>query len=258
MKALRYFAAAALAAASLSSQAAGLLIDDFSTAQAEVSDSTTNGSNFGGAGVWSQTCGGGIIGGCRELYVERTGGSATGSRDVAADVSGGSFNVSAGSQVQGFGIIRWDGAGTGTLATPNMGLGNQNFAAAADRFRIEVIFSDVGLPNPTLTFQIGVFTAAGQYTTLDIPGPAFGGPGVLNFDITFTQLMFLGTSVGGGVDLTNVNALQAIVNVDNAQTAFDVSINLVTTSMPEPTPLALLGLSLLGLVALRRRAKKSA
>lgn len=66
--------AAALVCASMSAQAAGLVVDLFNTDQAELVDTVV-----GGGVQWNQIGSGapGVIGGYRELGVEKVGGANT-------------------------------------------------------------------------------------------------------------------------------------------------------------------------------------
>lgn len=245
----------AVAAATLAFGAnAQLVIDDFNINQVAIDDTSSN-----GVGLWSQMNGpaANILGGQRDLYVTKVGNAAddaNGDR-VRASVAGGLYRFSTDSGQNGFGIIRWDGvnalpadatnAGAGAVTNLNAtGLGGVDLASQGAGFKITVPTADLGFP-----FSIQVYTDASNYTTLSLFSP---GPGVYN--ITFADILNFGVSVGTGADFSNVGAIQAIVNVGGLVTDVDFQIDIAQLNLPEPTTLALVGLTLLGVGVARRRS----
>lgn len=236
-------AAAALAVAGVGAQAA-FVIDDFSTTQATVGDHTTG---DGGNG-FHQVCGVGIIGGCRDLYVEKFGSAADdGFAGVRSFVAGGRLSYSQDTGQNGVGIVRWDGANVAN-AIDTAGLGGADLTAGmVTGIRVEVLSADLaGWP---LIFQAWLDgDGDNNYTMFE--STVIGGAGPGNYDFYFAN--FTG-AVAADFDFSRVGAVQMIIN-NGAINDIDLQVDIIQ-NIPEPGTLALVGATLLGLGAARRRAK---
>jgi len=238
-------AAAALAVAAAGANAA-FVIDDFSTSQALVRDGTTG---DGGVGFTS-VCGGGIIGGCRDIYVEKFGAAVDDDTPgfpglgVSAFVNAGRLAYSQDTGQRGIGIVRWDGANNFAGITVD-GLGGIDLTSGnVVGVRFQVLSADLNFP---FTLQAWTDpTNTNTWVMSEVTVNASAGPG--NYDVFF----------GGfaGADFSRVGALQLVLN-NGLINDIDIQIDIIQ-NIPEPGTLALVGATLLGLGAARRRAAKKA
>lgn len=204
-----------------------------------------------------------ILGGYRDISVDCLSGCTPGASDASASITNiggeGLFNFGTDSGVDGQAVITWDGAGTGLAAT---GLGGVDISGF-ESFEVDVLSSDGGLDeNDFWQFAVFMRDTAGNESTVTLIANKIIPPGAVNYislDL-FSQcggpyadpLVVSVVCSGGTIDLTQLDILQARLNVSGTT---DIDLRLRGVQLvPEPGMVSMMGLGLLlmGLFARRK------
>ena len=236
--------AAALVFGASPAFATPLLIDDFTAGDGPITDSVVD-----GAGVVSSTLGG-MLTGERDIYVEllsSDGGLVT---EAVAGVGGGMFEFSTTSGEGGTSKIQWDGADGGGAITSAVGSGilldlitdDYTSGAMNNAFEVFIEFADAGF-----TFLIN---------TWDVGGVGFNSASFVSVGGTdYTETLSFGDAQFAGVNFAAIDAMEIVIDPAGAFTSLDLSLGNVQT-VPEPAPLAAIGLGLLAMGWVKRKAAK--
>lgn len=273
-----------LAAMTLSFGAQASVIDLFALDQLVPKDFTDGSFTAADSSYTQAGPDGSIIGSYRDLIVSNLSGGINSVSGSSINVVGGQLRFSTDTGTVGQGQVQWDGDDSAIGANPIFdvnatGLGGLNLGAdGSTAFQLITEFSDLGW-----VFELTMYKDAFNYTTVSVDASSVGGVGGLTAPhvsyipfSAFTNAGFCGTygaapgvnaitCVGTGADTTSVGALVATINagdplapdgigsVPQARTAaVDLQLSSVTT-VPEPSAIALVGLGLLGLGAVRRK-----
>lgn len=234
-----------------------------------------------------------VIGGSRDLGVQKTSSNDDGLAGTKAFVNGGKLSWSVDALTQARAVVRWDGdqshaAGINTAGTvtPQGGISNQ-FASSGlvfnnllglnlglnDNFQFDVIKSDLGF-----TFWLELYDIFGNSSKIKfesqahlasvstpipvaafvgicgIPGGEFADPADGDGDDVIA-----GACSSAAFDVTKLGAIQFIIETINdgsSDSAVDLAISAVRV-VPEPGALALVGLGLLGAAGAGARRRRT-
>jgi len=231
----------ALSGAFMGGAANALTIDNFDTGTQNLTknDNTSTSSNVSGL------AGTDTIGTTRKLNLTGISGATAGLAAAAKIDVGDSnfFSVSNDPSVDSTVTVIWDadgGIGADNVVKTN-GLGGADLTDGNTElgFVFDLIFIDLNV-----TIDLTVWDMAGNNDTFNHNFPI----AVDNYFIPFTEFV--------GVDPTNVGAIRLVLN---GPAGWDAIFNIVDTrtGIPVPAPLALIGLGLFGLGAVRRRSQSA-
>lgn len=229
-----WIALAAIVTLGLPLGAFAVPIDDFSTEQfVAVNPGPPNPQSVSSGAAAIEA-----LGGARDIILERTSGFGSALADSSlSDI--GLFSLSTGAGVTASSTLAYDGSADGTIDYE--GLAGASVVSGGESFLRIIASSDL---NATIRVQFHVDEDNFLFTDVAVPG----GVGLQVIDIALSSLLSQGTAT-----LPDLAALGAVVIGVSGPTSVDVQIDSISTIVPEPASLLLMGLGLSGLTLAGRR-----